>query len=300
MNKKTKNIIITGIIITLIGALIFVIAFSISGFNLSNIATTKFEKVTYEFDEVIKDISITTDTSKIKFIKTDDNKCKVICFESDLIKHNVQKENDKLVITSSDNRQWYDYIGLNVNTPSINIYLPNNEYNNINITTVTGDINIPNDFNFKNMNINGSTSNINSSANVKSKLDIITTTGSINIKSFESEDINITCKTGDINLHNIRCNNINIKGTTAEIELNNVIANDNIIINNTTGEVELNRCDARDISIETSTGDVECVLLSGKVFNVRSTTGEIDIPYSSEGGNCDITTSTGDISIIVK
>ena len=58
--------------------------------------------------------------------------------------------------------------------------------------------------------------------------------------------------------------------------------------------------EARTISIKTDTGDVTGTLLSEKEFITDSDTGNIDVPKTTTGGKCEITTDTGDIKIDIK
>ena len=79
-----------------------------------------------------------------------------------------------------------------------------------------------------------------------------------------------------------------------------MIASAKISIERTTGDVTFAISDANEIKVNTTTGDVEGSLLTGKVFDVKTSTGEKQVPNSTTGGSCKITTSTGDIKITVK
>jgi hypothetical protein len=41
-------------------------------------------------------------------------------------------------------------------------------------------------------------------------------------------------------------------------------------------------------------------LLSSKVFIIKTDTGDVDVPKSTVGGRCEITTSTGDVEISIN
>lgn len=64
-----------------------------------------------------------------------------------------------------------------------------------------------------------------------------------------------------------------------------------------TGEVNFEKSDATSIVVRTDTGDVTGTLLSEKVFLTETETGNTDVPKTTAGGTCEITTSTGDIEI---
>ena len=57
--------------------------------------------------------------------------------------------------------------------------------------------------------------------------------------------------------------------------------------------------DAGELTVLTGTGDVTGSLLSAKVFITHSDTGMVDVPETTTGGKCKITTDTGDISMDV-
>ena len=81
--------------------------------------------------------------------------------------------------------------------------------------------------------------------------------------------------------------------------LKNVIANEKFDIERSTGDVKLELCDAAEILIRTDTGSVTGSLMSDKVFIVSADTGRVNVPKTTSGGVCQITTDTGDIRITI-
>jgi DUF4097 and DUF4098 domain-containing protein YvlB len=128
--------------------------------------------------------------------------------------------------------------------------------------------------------------------------DLVSSTGLIKLNNVVcSNEIKLKVTTGDNYITNVNCKNIVSTGSTGDINLNNVIATNNISITRNTGDVEFYKCDASEIVIQTSTGDVEGTLLSDKVFITKSKTGDIEVPKTTTGGKCEVTTNTGDIEI---
>ena len=82
--------------------------------------------------------------------------------------------------------------------------------------------------------------------------------------------------------------------------MKNVVATGTISIKSDTGDVRFEGSDAIEISVKTDTGDVTGTLLSEKVFITETSTGSINVPKTTSGGKCEITTSTGDINISIK
>ena len=70
-------------------------------------------------------------------------------------------------------------------------------------------------------------------------------------------------------------------------------------VGRSTGDVTLRRCDAGELKITTSTGDVSGSLRTEKVFLTKTGTGRVEVPASTSGGTCEITTKTGDIKLSV-
>ena len=79
-----------------------------------------------------------------------------------------------------------------------------------------------------------------------------------------------------------------------------VIASGNYNIKRSTGKMNFTDCDANELYIKTSTGDIKGNLLTNKIFITESDTGKINVPKSTKGGICEISTDTGDIMIEIK
>lgn len=94
-----------------------------------------------------------------------------------------------------------------------------------------------------------------------------------------------------------RAKNVISNGSTGNISLDGVIADERLSVERSTGEVEFDGCDAAEIFVKTSTGDVIGSFLTDKVFITDTGTVSVDVPKTSGGGKCEISTSTGNIKI---
>ena len=106
--------------------------------------------------------------------------------------------------------------------------------------------------------------------------------------------------TGDVKLSDILCKNFISSGNTGNITLKNVIVEEKISIERSTGDIKFDGADAAEIFAKTSTGDVTGSFLTDKVYIVETNTDDVDVPRTTTGGRCEITTGTGDISIKIK
>ena len=298
MNNATRILLIAAAAVLLVGAVLFCGAMAATNWNLQELSTKKLVTNEYVITEEYQSISIVTDTGDVVFTPSDSNASSVICSELSTMKHAVSVEGNTLLIEITDERKWYDYIGIHFGTPKITLSLPQGQYDSVTVLSATGDVKIPADFSFEQMQIVGSTGDVTSRASSKS-MEITTSTGDICIESLSADSINLITSTGDTELEAVQCRCVSTTGSTGALSMENVIVAETLSIERTTGDVEFERCDAADIYIKTDTGEVEGSLLSEKVFLVSSDTGHIKVPKTQSGGKCEITTDTGDIKITI-
>lgn len=274
----------------------------------------------YEIKDNFKNIKIITDTADVVFLTSEKIQNLVVCDEQENMKHSVKVINNTLLIEIIDTRKWYEYIGINFNKSKITIYLPKAEYSELLIKSSTGNVSIPNNFKFTNMDILNDTGNIMNSASVYGNMKIKTSTGDIYTKNINANMIELSTSTGNIDLRNVdcysdikinvstgdtnivdsNCNNLLSRGSTGNIFLKNVIATEKFSIERSTGDIKFKDCDASDIFVKTDTGDVIGSLLTDKVIFAQTDTGSIDVPKVMADEKCEITTDTGDIKITIS
>ena len=320
MKRRTKIWLMIAGFLVLTGGILFAGAMSVLGWDFTRLSTIKYETNTYEISDAFRDLSLTTDTADIVFALSDDGTCKVECYEEENAKHSVAIENDTLVVSVNNQKSWYDYIGISFGSPKITVYLPKAEYKALLIRNTAGNIQIPGDYSFENVDISLRTGDVNFCASVSESAKINTNTGNIYAENTSVGSLALSVATGNVTASNVTCNNnltVNVStgkayltdltcesaasgGSTGAIALSNVIAAKKISIERSTGNITFNRCDAPEIYAKTSTGDVTGSLLSSKIFTAQTNTGSIDVPKSENGGKCEITTSTGNIKITVE
>ncbi len=317
MSKITKIWLIVAGSFILIGALIFGGTMSMINWDFLKLNTSKFETNEYIIDEKFKDLSLDIDTAGIDILKSDDDKCKVVCYEEANAKHNVKVESKTLNITLDNQRKWYEYIGFNLDTPKISVYLPKEEYGDLLIKSSTGDITVSENLAFDSIDVSLSTGDVSCLASCENELKIATSTGNIDTKDMSADSISLCASTGKITTDSIKCHDLYIKvstgktylsdvdcdnftseGTTGLINLEDVVATGSFNIKRSTGDVSFDACDASQVYIKTSTGSVKGNFLTEKIYIASSSTGDINVPKSTKGGKCEIYTDTGDIQII--
>jgi DUF4097 and DUF4098 domain-containing protein YvlB len=300
MSKCTKIWIIIATSFILVGGIIFGGVMTVLDWDFSKLSTVKYVTNNYEINEGYKNISVVSKTADIEFVPSNTANSSVVCYEQENAKHSVEVNGDTLVIKLVDTRKWYEHIGISFNNPKITVYIPEGEYGALSVKLSTGDVTVSNDFKFESFNASASTGDIKAHKISAGTLTLSVTTGNVTVSNVNCEgDIEVSVSTGKTNLTNIRCKNVISSGSTGDMSLKNVVALEKLSVKRSTGDIKLEVCDAAEIFIETDTGDVSGTLISEKVFIIETDTGSINVPKTTQGGRCEITTDTGDITITI-
>ncbi len=320
MSKTTKIRLIIATALVTLGGILFAGVMEQYDWDFTKLSTVTYVTNTYEVSDEFDKISINVDTTGIEFVPTENELCSIVSFEAEQVKLFATVQNGTLIVGAVDTRKWYDHMCISLDSPKMTVYLPQNEYASLFIETDTGDVNIPKDFAFDKIEIDGDTSDVNCFSPVDNVLDVELSTGDIIIDGITADQVTLTTTTGEIavnsvtaknnidietdtgkvKLLNATCSNFIAESDTGTITLKNVMATGTISIESDTGDVRFKGSDATEISVKTDTGDVTGTLLSEKVFITETSTGRINVPKTTLGGKCEITTATGDINISIN
>ncbi len=263
-----KGFIIAAIVLISVGILLFTGALIAADFDYSKLGGTKHVTNTYALEGEFDNIDISVDEADVIFMPVDEGGARAVCVEREKVRHTVEVENGTLRIRSVDRRNPFDHLSFFSKSLSITVYLPRNDFDNISIRTATGDVR------FDSLTAN--------------EIKLKTSTGDIRVSSVDcAGTVSATVSTGDIRFTGLNC------------KLDNCYAAV-IAVKTSTGDVRFEDSDAEKLTVRTSTGDVIGTLRTAKVFTVNTSTGDVSVPHSSEGGSCEIKTSTGDIRIRIK
>ena len=307
-----KGAIITAIILISAGILIFVGGLFAGG----GLKPLQYETKSYSVADPFTGICIDTHEMDIQLIPSSDGTCSVACAETEKLHVNVSVEEGVLKVVTVDERTWVDRLMPHADQP-LQIFLPQTAYDALSVESRTGDVQAPGDFTFARIQIRCSTGDVACAAPASGPIEITTSTGAIAVDSASAEsltlsvttgrvavrgttvkgDVNVTVSTGRLLLSDVRCKNLVTNGNTGDVTMERVLVEETISVKRSTGDVSMTGCDAKELTVETDTGDVTGSLLSSKIFFVKSDTGKIDVPETTSGGNCRITTDTGDIRI---
>lgn len=285
MKTAKKVWIIVAVCLIVLGIIVSACSLAKLDFNFESLATQKTISNEHIIADDFSNIKIDVNTSDIEFVRSLNNECKVVAVETEKIKHNVTVNNDTLLISVEDNREWYEYIGISFGEKSITVYLPKEHYDSLNIEADTSDLTIPKDFTFGNVEIETDTGDVSLLSSAKETLDISTDTGDIEIGSVL--DIK--------NIKRIECKNIKIESDTGDIKLWRTMASDTITVKSNTGDVWFCIVESPYVNVVTNTGDVEGDLYYAPTFKAKTDTGTVKVPPAKSDDVFEITTDTGDI-----
>lgn len=277
--NKTKIWLIVAAMLILVGSAAFGGVMMKLNWDFTALSTTKYETNTTSVEAEYKNISIATDTADIEFILADESE--VVCYERTNAKHKVEVKDGTLCVELTDERKWYEHIGIGFDSPKITVYLPKAELGTVSVKTSTGDITL---------------SDISADS-----LDLSVSTGKITLSDATCKgDVNVKVSTGRTDITNLTCKNLTTKGSTGNAILKNVVATEKFSIERTTGDVKFDSCDAKEIVAKTDTGSITGTLLTEKIFIAHTDTGRISVPNTTNGGKCELSTDTGNIKITIN
>ncbi len=266
MKRSKRNTIIISTVLILVGVVLVFIGGSMIGFDFTRLNSVTFEKnnhLIYEdYDSI--DISDLECDIIIKYRQNSKDTTLIEATESEGIVNTIEVVDGTLKIRRADNRKWYERFSFWWNDDSaLVVYLPDTEYDSISISTASGDIEVPEKFEF----------------------------GLADIKTVS----------GDIEYMASTHGRLNIKSTSGDIEC--IASGDEAVIKTTSGDIYATCLAADDASIESTSGDVKALSFSCKALNVKTTSGEIEFSVFSYGESdsqyadpmIDIRTTSGDI-----
>lgn len=314
-----KALLIISIIFIILCSAVAIITLAAAGWSLERVFSPAVRE-SYEITDEFQDILVSVDTADVRLQKSDDGKTHVECVERYKITHTASVKDGTLKIERRDERKWYEHIAIIPVHFEITVYLPEGEWGKLNISTSTGDTEIPSCFAFSAIDIKQSTGDISLSATASGKINLYTSTGDISVTGSAPTDLTVHSSTGDVNISdvtasgkievksytgkhnftNIGCASLIAEADTGDAILTNVIASGVLSVERSTGDVRLDSVDAAEIYINTDTGNVTGTLLSEKIIFATTDTGDIDVPKCTSGGKCEIETDTGNIKIHIK
>ncbi len=304
----------------ILGAVLCGVSLSQNGNHLQPDVRSNNVTITEPFDAIF----IESRTDDVELRPSNDGTTQALFREVKGYRHEVAVENGTLTVRMLDERSWleklsFSFFSFGRRSPEITVVMPASVHPSLTVDTSTGDVNLSADLTFDRIHIDGSTADVLGSASALNAVEIAVSTGDILLDGITASEMTLSVSTGDISvsdatcrgpvsadmstgyltLRNVSCQSLSSDGSTGDILLDNVVAAGPLTLNRSTGDVVFQNCDAVSLDVSTSTGDITGTLRSPKQFTTSTGTGDISVPQSTSGGLCNLSTSTGDITILI-
>lgn len=330
-NAKRRWLLLAAALVIL-GAALCRGAYAAMGYDLTKLNSETMETSSYKIEVPFSKISIKASDAKVVLLPSEGKTCWVQCTSWKNEPYTAEVIDRTLTIQPAKSpilRLWWFAFG----EPSILLYLPNSCYEQLNIETGSGNMDLPQDFTFSNAQLKSSSGHISLESKVEKKLSAKTSSGYLLVNGVSCKEmtllsssgngevcygganrLQIKSSSGEISLSYLTCGELEAEASSGDISLTGVQLSGDLKVNTTSGTISLNicdagslklksssgtifltNCDADSLELRSSSGDILGSLLSDKRFITKSSSGRIQVPETTSGGVCKVETSSGDI-----
>lgn len=234
-----------------------------------NVKKKDINQIVSEKIDGIDNISVETSFVDVNFVPENRSDMKIVYSgktSSNYIPELKTKKSGNTFYIYAKNDNKIKSFNVNYSDLKLDIYIPKNYNNNINITTTSGDLKLSN-------------------INIKD-LDLGTTSGDIELEDIITKTITGNSTSGDLELINVSADNIAFNSTSGDIEMKNISGN--VTVNTTSGDVKSLYKDYKNvININSTSGDISLTLPKDSSFTLGAKTVsgklECDFPITIQG-----------------
>lgn len=337
MKRSKKIAMIVSVICILVGLCIMTAAwFHLRGTDPMELSTIQYEETIHTITEPFENIQINTMNSSIKILPSDDGTCRIVCDDNEKLYHEVTAEKGTLSIVQQDEWLWYETIGFGWSyEPTLTVYLPETEYNTLNVTASSGNVTVAPGFRFQVTSIGTASGDVGLSELSTEYLYITSSSGDISLRSVQAEldmyletvsgyleagdlaasDLTLASSSGDIVLENAAAERLGLSTVSGDITVTGGSFSGTSYFETSSGYVEIRDSACGEQMLKTTSGDLTLRNVQNDTLNVSSSSGCLklwnvickgdflfqmvsgDITFSGADAACmDIMTSSGDVS----
>ncbi len=315
--KKRKIILWIGVVLLFVGALIFAIAFALSGFNFQFLSGVQIEYKTFEekADNEITSLSIEYDTADVVVYVSADIDALSVQYPQkqnkkgeNISEIKVEETDGKISIT--ENYKWEAQLfSWNFENPTVSVYLPQERVYSLNLQTTTGTIRLSNgNLSVSNITLKATTGMISTkdcAVSSTGEARFETTTGIVSVGELSAQTVVLKTTTGLLTAHKAITaeTSVSLTTTTGALETSGTIAADTVQAKATTGDLKMTaNIYANAITLATTTGDLNA-RIGGKKADysilISNSTGDSNVSEQTGGTKTlNVSCTTGDIYVI--
>jgi hypothetical protein len=303
---KLSKVYITAVAFLLVGVIVFLVGFSMLGFDFSNFDTEPvYTPVKYSESGKLEGIIIKDSDADVKFTLSEDKKVHIKYYENGIRTYNITKlDNDVLSIEQHSTADWTEILRLSRSTPVITVMLPKNFQGAIKVECENGDIEFDSiaSYGISAISKNGNIRIIGSKIN-----GILTATAEDgNIELYNNEIKNAAQLSA--NKGNVLAQLVTVKELYSEVRngymtLADVNSLGDIFGEVNGGDIRLSALNAKyGITLITKKGDIRGSILGSAEdfsYNCSAEGGTCNLPEKQLGGehNLNLRTQKGDIEV---
>lgn len=248
-----------GLMLLVIGAVLSVGALAMNGFSFDGLEGVSYKEVTYAPEGEFDRVDVSAVDAEIHIQPAQDGVCRIVCDETERWHYAVEAQDGVLTVHSDAN--WGTGIRFNVKSPQLIIELPEKEYAELKLHSVSGDV---------------------------------------DVMGLRIDALAIDTTSGEIDLEKLALGSLDVETVSGDVDLTDSVVSGDVTIRTTSGEIGFENADAANFHITSVSGDIEGTLRSGKRFDVRTVSGDVKLPQSTSGGAFRVTTTSGDVEISLK
>ena len=272
-----------------------------------------------EIDAPIWHISLQTSITSISICTTEAEAAYVEMYDRENAAYRIAAEDGTLLVEEVGRRTWYEQLGIFPKTPKMTLYLPAGMYGDLSVTSSRGEIEVSSRLLFQHVTILSATGNVTCRASavewiaitgatgcvslehlVASNIDVLVSTGNIAVSDVTcTKKIALDSPSGNVKVINTTCKSFSSTGKSGNLYMENVVARRYFSIDRTSGNLTLDGCDTGVGYLVTGSGNVTGSWFSSKIFEVKTSSGNKDLPSTTSGGKCRVTTASGNIKMTI-
>ncbi|MBR3298642.1 MAG: DUF4097 family beta strand repeat protein [Clostridia bacterium] len=273
-------------------------------------------------DSEFSSIRIRVRESDVNILRSEDGESRVNCVDHERVYHRVFTENGVLNIEAVDERRWFERLKTFNKSLKVDIYLPEADFDSLDIESMSGDIEVAGGFSFTSARAKTLSGNIEFFAPIRSELELSSTSGDVHSAGqSELDSLNVRSVSGDVKLRgfvcailaeaistsgdleasDITCENGRFKSVSGDAKLKSIVCAGTLEIESTSGDVRFEGCEGASVALSSISGDIKGSLMSGKHFTAKSLSGSIRLPKNNpeHNGECFAKTVSGSINLSI-
>ena len=206
--------------------------------------------------------------------------------------HDVTLENGTLRIVRSkqrmERRLFFSDSG------ELTLYLPKGQYQALDVTTASGDIEVRQDFGT--VHITGASSDVTLAGTYSGKVTVQTASGDVSLEGIFGAALEVKTASGSQNLKG-RFASGKLLAASGDIEISQASFSEDLAVEAASGDLTFFNVLAQELRLRSASGDVRMERVCAETLNAESRSGDLDLERVLSKGDFLCKTTSGDVSL---